>query len=91
MANCFCFQISGLTLLLNFFSVHQMTPLHLAAERGRSHVVKFLTEKGANVNKINFKGVGFVYYYRYLQARAYPGIVAQVILNHAYSYHGNQT
>ena len=60
MANCFCFQISGLTLLLNFFSVHQMTPLHLAAEQGRSHVVKFLTEKGANVDIKNIKGVGII-------------------------------
>lgn len=47
-----------LVLLYNFL-VHQMTPLHVAAERGRSHVVKFLAENRASVNIKNCKGVCF--------------------------------
>jgi len=40
-----------------------MTPLHVAAERGRSHEVKFLAKNGANVNAKNYKGVCFKYVY----------------------------
>ena len=52
--------ISDITCVV---SLHQMTPLHLAAERGRSHVVKYLAEHGANVNIPNDKGVCLTYNY----------------------------
>ena len=40
-----------------------MTPLHVAAERGRSHVVKFLAENRASVNIKNCKGVSKFFIY----------------------------
>ena len=33
-----------------FSSLNQWTPLHIAAKRGRIEIVKFLVDKGADVN-----------------------------------------
>ena len=34
----------------NFYSFCQRTPLHIAVKEGYEHIVKYLVEKGANVN-----------------------------------------
>ena len=33
-----------------FFSLHQMTPLHVAAEEGRYKIMGYLVGKGADIN-----------------------------------------
>ena len=38
-------------------SHHQMTPLHWAADGGQVHTVKYLTDKGAEVNSKDDSGV----------------------------------
>ena len=38
-------------------SLHQMTPLHVVAERGRSLIVKPLVSQGADVDITDDKGV----------------------------------
>ena len=43
-------------LLLSFF-LHQMTPLHAAAEKGRFNIIKPLVDKGANINIEDNDGV----------------------------------
>ena len=47
--------ISGLLML--FISLHQMTPLHVAAEGGCIKVVKCLLDHKADVNMKDRKGV----------------------------------
>ena len=39
------------------FPLHQLTPLHLAAERGRYNLVKYLVDQGADVNIQDLHGV----------------------------------
>ena len=38
-------------------SLHQMTPLHVAAERGHFKIVQFLVGEGADVNTKDNSGV----------------------------------
>ena len=38
---------------------HQMTPLHVATEKGRNHVVEYLTRQGADINIQDHNGVNF--------------------------------
>ena len=46
------------TLLLHFLSVHQMTPLHVAVERGdRINILKYLLKKGAEIDITDDYGV----------------------------------
>jgi len=45
------------TTVILFFSIHQSTALHMAAEGGALSVVKFLHKKGANVNITECFGV----------------------------------
>ena len=40
--------------------LHQRTPLHVAAERGCSGIVKYLVEKGAVVNIKDKSGVSIL-------------------------------
>ena len=40
-----------------FFSLYQMTPLHLAAERGSIEIVRYLVEQGASINIQDNNGV----------------------------------
>ena len=40
-----------------FLSHHQMTPLHLAAESGRIKILKYLADKGADINHQDDNGV----------------------------------
>ena len=43
---------------MDFFSLRQMTPLHVATEkRCRSSIVKYLVEKGAGINIKDDSGV----------------------------------
>ena len=45
-------------LLLYFLSLHQMTPLHVAVERGdRINIIKYLNNKGAAINITDNHGV----------------------------------
>ena len=44
-----------------FLFLHQMTPLHLAAERGRLVVLKHLVDQGPNVNIQDQNGVKFMH------------------------------
>ena len=46
------------TLLLLFLFLHQMTPLHVAAEKGRFKVVECLVKEGADINTKDNAGVG---------------------------------
>ena len=47
-----CLKVSQSLLLFVFvFSLHQMTPLHVAAEKGdRISIVKYLVDNGADIN-----------------------------------------
>ena len=40
-----------------FLLLHQWTPLHMAAQNGNVDVVRFLVDKGANVNLKGYYGV----------------------------------
>ena len=43
---------------MDFFSLQQMTPLHVATEKtGRSSIVKYLVDKGACINIKDDSGV----------------------------------
>ena len=44
-----------------FLFLHQMTPLHLAAESGRIKMVNYLVEQGADVNIQDNNGVLICY------------------------------
>ena len=44
-------------LLLQFLSLHQMTPLHLAAESGHIKKVNYLCDEGADINIQDNDGV----------------------------------
>ena len=45
-------------LLLSCLSLHQMTPLHVAAEKGdRLDIVEYLIKNGADINIIDYSGV----------------------------------
>ena len=55
--NAFILFLHQVGILLNFdlitlvlFSLHQMTPLHLAVERGRIKMVECLLDRGAHIN-----------------------------------------
>ena len=57
-----CLKVSQSLLLFVlffcFFSLHQMTPLHVAAEKGdRISIVKYLVDKGAGINIKDDSGV----------------------------------
>ena len=39
------------------FSFYQRTPLHIAVKEGKGHTVKFLVEKGADINIKDKNGV----------------------------------
>ena len=43
--------------VLNFVSFHQRTPLHMAAQSGHADMVRYLSDKGANVNIKDNDGV----------------------------------
>ena len=45
------------TLLLCFLFLHQMTPLHLAAESGRIKILGYLVDQGADINIQDDNGV----------------------------------
>ena len=46
------------TLLLHFLSLHQMTPLHVAAEQGgRNNIMKYLISRGADIDSTDNYGV----------------------------------
>ena len=40
-----------------FLSLHQITPLHVAAERGHPRIVEFLVSKGADIDIQDKNGV----------------------------------
>ena len=42
---------------VDFFSPHQMTPLHLGAGSGKINIVKYLVGKGADINIEDVNGV----------------------------------
>ena len=42
---------------VSFFSLHQMTCLHLAFEGGHMNTVKYLVDKGADINTKDDRGV----------------------------------
>ena len=50
---CESYQIFG----LYFLSLHQMTPLHLAAESGRIKVIQILVAQRADINSQDDNGV----------------------------------
>ena len=58
-----CFSILTSPEVSDFFAyfccffLHQMTPLHAAAEKGRFNVIKPLVDKGANINIKDNDGV----------------------------------
>ena len=58
--NWFVHQVScdrtHLIYLLYFF-LHQLTPLHLAAETGRIKILNYLLEQGADINIQDYHGV----------------------------------
>ena len=43
-----------------FLSLYQMTPLHLAAQRGRYNLVRYLVDKDADVNIQDINGVRLI-------------------------------
>ena len=48
----------AITACLNYFVyLYQRTPLHIAVKEGKGHTVKFLVEKGADVNIEDIDGV----------------------------------
>ena len=47
----------NLKFWLIFLSLHQMTPLHVAAERGRFKIVKHFVSSGAEINAKDINGV----------------------------------
>jgi len=54
LKSCSIFQ----GLQVDFFSLQQMTPLHVATEkRGHSSIVNYLVEKGAGINIKDDSGV----------------------------------
>ena len=50
-------KLVGLLCSCFFFSLYQMTPLHVAAERGHTKIVDYLVSKGADINSQDKKGV----------------------------------
>ena len=55
--NWFVHEISVIELYLLHFFLHQMTPLHFAAESGRIKILNYLVEQGAPINIQDDNGV----------------------------------
>ena len=53
-------SFSGLGLW--FLSLHQMTPLHVAAKSGRFKIVEYLVDEGANISTKDSDGVSICEY-----------------------------
>ena len=53
----FAVEHHNFMILGKLFSLYQMTPLHLAAERGSIRIVKYLVEQGAEINIRDNNGV----------------------------------
>ena len=50
------FMVDHVQLFL-FYSPHQSTPLHKAANEGHVHIVRYLVEQGADINIKDVNGV----------------------------------
>ena len=50
-------------LLTSVLSLHQMAPLHLAAESGRIKMIDYLLDQGAGINIQDENGVSLLNYY----------------------------
>ena len=60
----FIFSVSQsfFSLGLWFLSIHQMTPLHVAAKSDRYKTVEYLVDEGANINTKDNNGVSICGY-----------------------------
>ena len=62
MSVCSLTYLEVSRLLLSFLIIHQWTPLHVAAERGRCEkILGDLVDKGGDINTKDNKGVNIIY------------------------------